>query len=864
MRFTTALPIDAVLAPLMRALADQTAAVLEAPPGAGKTTRVPLALLDQPWLQQRRVLLLEPRRLAARAAAQFMASTLNEPVGETIGYRIRGETRVSSRTRIEVVTEGVLTRLLAADQSLNDYGAVLFDEFHERSLQADLGLALVLETQQHLREDLRILVMSATLDGVAVAQLLGTRELPAIVIRSEGVAYPVVTFYRPPRSDDRVEATVSRVVREAIVECEGDVLVFLPGAAEQRHVAARLLGDSVLHGARATVHQLHGTMPLAAQADAIAPAPAGTRKIVLATSVAETSLTVAGIRVVVDAGLSRLPRFDARAGLTRLETVRVSRASADQRRGRAGRVAPGTCYRLWDQHENAAFMPRTRPEMLDADLSSLALELADAGIQDPTTLRWLDVPNAGAYARGRELLAQLGAVDATGRVTPHGTRMAVLPLQPRLAHLLLVAQQRGLTRLGSDIAALLEERDILSSYGSRVAGAAPPSDLRLRVDALQRVQTSRDVDDTFEFTLAGAQVNRDAAWRVRQLAIELTQRVTDPKTTQTTKAAPHSAVEHTGELLALAFPDRIAHRRVGRDPRYVLRSGVGGALPVHDALHDVEWLAVAELAGAPPEYRIAQAAPISLAEILENFGDQVVSEQVVEWHAPSRSVRARRKRMLGALVLDDVVAHDVDSTQVERVLLDTIVREGIATLPWSSGATQLRARLSFMQMHDDRWPDVSDATLSATIAHWLGPHVSGMRKWSEFSGVDWTEALLSHLPWEQRAMLDRLAPTHIEVPSGSRIAIDYSDAAAPVLAVKLQEVFGWTSTPLLLDGRVPLTLHLLSPAQRPVQVTRDLAGFWRTSYFEVRKELRGRYPRHPWPDDPINATPTRRAKPRGS
>ncbi len=864
MRFTTALPIDDVLGALTRALASHTAVVLEAPPGAGKTTRVPLALLDQPWLQQRRILMLEPRRLAARSAAQFMAATMKDAVGDTVGYRVRGETRVSSRTRIEVVTEGVLTRMLSTDQALNDYGAVLFDEFHERSLQADLGLALVLETQQHLREDLRILVMSATLDGIAVAQLLGSPATPAVVIRSEGIAHPVVTLYRPPRSGDRIEATVARVVREAIVACEGDVLVFLPGAGEQRRVAARLAGDMLLHDACATVHQLHGAMPLTAQDAAIAPAPVGTRKIVLTTSVAETSLTVAGIRAVIDAGLSRLPRFDARAGLTRLETVRVSRASADQRRGRAGRVAPGTCYRLWDQHEDATLVPRTRPEMLDADLSSLALELADAGYYDPTALRWIDVPNAGAYARAFELLAQLGAIDAVGRITPHGMRMAMLPLQPRLAHLLLVAQQRGLTPLGGDIAALLEERDILSVYSGALANGVAPSDLRVRVDALQRVHTSHEVDDTFAFTLGGAQVNRDAARRVRQLASELTQRVRATKRTDAVKEETRTAVEHTGELLALAFPDRIAHRRIGREPRYLLRSGVGAALPPHDAMQDVEWLAVAELDGAPPEYRIARAAPITLAEILENFGEQVVGEHVVEWHAPSRSVRARRKRMLGALVLEDIVATDADAAHVQRVLLEAIVREGVATLPWSAFAIQLRARMLFVQRHGDRWPDVSDATLAETIAQWLGPHVHGMRKWSELSGVDWTEALLSQLPWERRAILDRLAPTHIEVPSGSRIAIDYANVTAPVLAVKLQEVFGWTNTPLLLDGRVPLTLHLLSPAQRPVQVTQDLAGFWRTSYFDVRKELRGRYPRHPWPDDPLNATPTRRAKPRGS
>ncbi len=893
MRFSTPLPIDDALPALRAALQVHTGVVLEAPPGAGKTTRVPLALLEEPWLAGRRILMLEPRRLAARSAAHFMATLRGEAVGETVGYRVRGESRISNRTRIEVVTEGVLTRLMSSDATLEAYGLVLFDEFHERSLQADLGLALVLETQTQVRDDLRIVVMSATLDGVGVAQLIGSAGVSAPVVRSEGRAFPVETFHRPPRAGDRLEQHVARVVREAIADGDGDVLVFLPGATEQRRVAERLAGDDAMRDGRVAVHQLHGSMPLTAQTAAIALAAPGTRKIVLSTSVAETSLTIEGVRTVVDAGLSRLPRYDARAGLTRLETVRVSRSSADQRRGRAGRVAAGRCYRLWDAHEDYALTPSTRAEVLDADLAPLALELADAGISDPAALRWLDVPRAGAFAQARELLTQLGALsgrDANDRITPHGRRMVALPVQPRLAHLLLGAQARGLVRLGAEIAALLEERDVLHGEGGFGAGfVAAPCDLRLRVEALRRGGAARATGDGNDLAmLASARMDRDGIARVRALADDLARRVetralagppvgAPERATDTGRAADvagaaprgpsrgaNEDIAETGALLALAFPDRVAQRRPGNEPRYLLRSGVGAALPKHDALQNAEYLAVAELDGAPPEYRIARAAPMTLAEVLQDFGDQVVRDEVVEWHESTRSVRARRRVMLGAITLEDASLRDADPARVRDVLLAVLAREGVSALPWSVGGTRARERMAFVHAHDSTWPDVSDDALGQTLGQWLGPHVDGLRKFADLERVDWTDALLAMLPWDRRQALDRLAPTHIDVPSGSRVALEYGDPSAPVLAVKLQEVFGWTSTPMLLDGRVPLTLHLLSPARRPVQVTRDLAGFWKGSYFEVRKELRGRYPRHPWPDDPLSAPATRRAKPRGT
>ncbi|MBA3919635.1 MAG: ATP-dependent helicase HrpB [Gemmatimonas sp.] len=833
------LPIDEALPALHAALTARAAAVLEAPPGAGKTTRVPPSLLDAPWLGTQRVLMLEPRRLAARSAAHFMARVRGESVGETVGYRVRGETRVSARTRIEVVTEGVLARLLSADPTLEGYGAVLFDEFHERSLQADLGLALVLETQQ-VREDLRLVVMSATLDGDAVAGLLADHAGPAPVIRSAGRAYPVETQYRPPRRDEWLDASVSRVLREALDAHDGDVLVFLPGMSEQQRVASRLASwvpDTV------QVHVLHGSLSLADQDAALGASPPGTRKVVLSTSVAETSLTVEGVRVVVDAGLSRVARYDAAAGLTRLVTTRVSRASADQRRGRAGRVAPGVCYRLWDAQEEHGMAAATRPEILDADLSSLALELADAGIADPSQLRWLDVPRAGAFAQARELLRELGALDVGGRITAHGRQMAALPLQPRLAHLVLVAASRGAAELGAQLAALLEERDVL-----RVEGPArAPADLRLRLEALQH--------DEREVSLHGARVDRDALRRVRQAGREIA--------TRTANSGSQHNID-VGVLVALAFPDRVAQRRPGSDGRYLLRNGSGAVVTRGDALFDEPWLAIAELDGQPPEYRVARAVPISLEDLRLEVRDQLSTDRGVDWDERTRSVKAVQRVRLGAITIEEKPLREVDAEQVRALWISQLTRSGASAWPWSESATRLRERLAFLHHFDRTWPDVSDDALVNTLDEWLGPHLDRLRNWTQLEQLPWHDALSTLISWDRRAALDRLAPTHLEVPSGSRIAVNYSSPDAPVLAVKLQEVFGWTSTPMLLDGRVPVTLHLLSPAQRPVQVTRDLAGFWRTGYFEVRKDLRGRYPRHPWPDDPLTAEATRRAKPRGT
>jgi ATP-dependent helicase HrpB len=853
-------PIEPVLPALLAALESGRGAVLEAPPGAGKTTRVPLALLDAPWLVGKKIVMLEPRRLAARAAAARMAATLGERVGETVGYRMRLDTRVGPRTRIEVVTEGILTRMLQHDLSLDGVGLVIFDEFHERSLAGDTGLALTLAAAASLRDDLKILVMSATLDGIAVAGLLGD----APVIRSEGRAWPVETRHAPPREDhsrsssyqrrSALEAHVARTVRDVVTTEPGSVLVFLPGAGEIGRVGELL--RNTLPG-DVSLNPLHGTLSIEMQDAAIAPARPGKRKVVLATSIAETSLTIEGIRVVVDSGLMRIPRFSAGTGMTRLETVRLSRASADQRRGRAGRLEPGVCVRCWSAGEDAGLIPYTRAEVLDADLAPLALDLATAGFVDPAELRWLDPPPVAAFAQARELLLLLGAVDATGRVTAHGTAMAELGTHPRLAHMLLRARNvgAGAVAVAASLVAILEERDML-----RGAGAPPPADVQLRLDAV-----ARDVDDV---TLGGATVDRGLVHRVREVAAEWRRRsrLAAPQLARpdavVTSSEPRSGESRgevsVGMLLAWAYPDRVAQRR-DAPGRFLLRNGRGATLPLTDALAQAEWIVAAQIDDAGRDGRITLAAALDPAEFLAHAREQVVARDEIGWNDATRSVQARRRTMLGALVLADSAIPDVDPALVATALLDGMARVGVGALPWSDAATSLRQRLRFLHHHDATWPDVDDEPLAVTLAAWLGPHVAGIRKLDELSRVDMNGALRTLLTWEQRRALDELAPERIEVPTGSKIAVDYGDPAAPALAVRLQEVFGMNDTPRL-GGRVPVTMRLLSPGYKPVQVTRDLASFWRTGYFDVRKDLRGRYPKHHWPEDPLTAEPVRGAK----
>lgn len=837
-----ALPIEPLLPALLDTLATRRAAVLVAPPGAGKTTRVPLALLGAPWLGDRKIVMLEPRRLATRAAARYMAATLGEAVGGRVGYRMRLDTRVGPTTRIEVVTEGILTRMLQHDPTLEGVGAVLFDEFHERSLVADTGLALTLATSELFRGDLRLLVMSATLDGAAVARLLGDAPL----LQSAGRSFPVETRHAAPRAGARIEAHVSLVVREALASEDGSVLVFLPGTGEIRRVEA-LLHDGSLPS-DVSIHPLHGMLEGSAQDAAIAPAPPGRRKVVLATSIAETSLTIEGIRVVVDGGMMRIPRFSPRTGMTRLETVRVSRASADQRRGRAGRLTPGVCLRCWSPADEAGLVPTTRAEMLDSDLAPLALDLAAAGFADPAALRWLDPPPAAAFAQGRELLTLLGALDESGALTGHGEAMAALGTHPRLAHLLLRAQAAGGATLAraTALVALLEERDPL-----RGEMGPPPADLSLRLDLLQR--RSSEGAGTL-----GTTVDRGALARLRAGASAWRQRVGGAAESAGDKGEPWS----DGVLLALAYPERVARQR-GGPGRFLLRNGRGATLPVSDPLAHAPWLAIATIEDAGRDGQIRLAAELDLDDLLVHAGEQVEMVDEVTWDAAAETVVARRQHRLGALVLREQPLEGVAPEAVQAALLAAIAARGIEALPWSEEAMRLRRRLAFLRALDSRWPDVSDAALLATLGAWLAPRLGGIRRLDVLARVELADALLVLLAWEQRRRLDELAPEHLEMPTGSRIRIDYTDPTAPVLAVRLQEIFGLQETPRIGGGQVPLTMHLLSPAHRPMQVTRDLASFWATGYFDVRKELRGRYPKHHWPDDPLTAPPVRGAKRRG-
>ncbi|MFC5530893.1 ATP-dependent helicase HrpB [Cohnella yongneupensis] len=826
------LPIDSVLPELKRALSEHANAVLIASPGAGKTTRVPLAVLDEPWLSGRKILLLEPRRLAARSAAKYMASAIGEEVGGTVGYRVRMDTKVGPRTRVEVVTEGVLTRMLQHDPSLDGIGLVIFDEFHERSLQADLGLALCLQSQALLRDDLKLLVMSATLEAEPVAKLLG--EAPVVV--SEGRAYPVETVYRPRSPSTYLDDAVASAVMDAMRAHDGDVLVFLPGIGEIRSVEAKL-GGMLAGTSGVRVCPLHGSLPFEAQDAAIAPLRSGGRKVVLSTSVAETSLTVEGITVVVDAGLMRVSRFSPRTGMSRLETLPVSAASADQRRGRAGRLGPGTCYRLWSSEEQARLSPRNVPEIMEADLSSLLLELTVWGAGDPAGLAWLDPPPAPALQQAKELLTQLGALDADGRtITSHGRAMSEYGVHPRIAHMLLRAMELGLGANACELAVLLSERDIVKGGGGRA-----DADLRLRLDALQGKGTAA-VDEGVRRRLL------DEAGRLkRELGV------------RGEKGDAES--DSCGLLLAFAYPDRIARQR--DSGKYLLSGGRGAAFANGQLLSREEWIVVADVDDAGTDSKIRMAAPLSYAQLTEHLKDAIREETEVYWDSASQSVRARARKRLGAIVLEEVPMHKPPADRVLAGLLGGIRAEGLDILPWSRAARQYQERVVFVRYHDASWPDLSDEALLADLETWLAPYAEGIKGRSDLQRLNIKELLESMLSWEQRRLLDTYAPTHWSVPSGSRLPIDYGDIEAPALAVRLQELFGLPETPRIAGGRVALTLHLLSPAQRPVQVTRDLASFWRNAYFEVRKDLKGRYPKHYWPDDPLEAQATRRAKPPG-
>ncbi|MEO8445763.1 MAG: ATP-dependent helicase HrpB, partial [Gammaproteobacteria bacterium] len=836
------LPITAALPELAAALAAGRGAVLQAPPGAGKSTGVPLALLDAPWLAGRRLLLLEPRRLAARAVAARMASQLGEEPGGTVGYRTRLDTRMGPRTRIEVVTEGILTRQLQRDPALEGVGLVIFDEFHERSLQADLGLAFVLDAQRHLAPELRVLVMSATLDGAALARLMDD----APVISAPGLSFPVETRYADRASSDYLDRQAVAAIRRSLREDDGDLLVFLPGAGEIRRVE-QALRDT---GASGPVHirPLYGDLDREAQDLAIRPAPAGERKVVLATNIAETSLTIEGIRVVIDGGLERRARFDPQSGMSRLETLRISQASADQRRGRSGRLAPGICYRLWTAAEHRSLLPFTPPEIASADLAPLALELAGWGTRDPAALTWLTPPPAGALAQARELLRQLGALHQADRITPHGRELLRQGAHPRLAHLMLGAKAAGLGRTACALAALLGERDLLRGQpGQRPAERDP--DLRTRLEVLARDPDALRRDDVDQSTLR--LVRRSADTYARQLGL----------------AGSAAGIERgidadeVGWLLALAYPDRIARTREHGSGRYLLSNGRGAFFAAPQSLARADYLVIPGLEGGEKEARIQLAAPVSLAALEQHLAGSISTASEVCWDSRERAVVARRQRRLGALVLADEALRHPDPALVTAAMVAGLRELGLAALPWTPDLRQWQARVLLCGRVEteaaEPWPDVSDATLLATLESWLTPWLDGVSRATHLPRVDLAGALHGLLPWARQQRLEELAPTHLAVPSGSRVPIDYLDGPVPSLSVRLQEVFGLGATPCVGAGRVPVLLKLLSPARRPVQVTQDLASFWAGAYHEVRRELKGRYPRHYWPEDPHQAEPTR-------
>lgn len=836
------LPIDAVLPSLREALAERHEAVLEAPPGAGKTTRVPLALLNEPWLAGQTILMLEPRRLAARAAAERLASELGEKVGETVGYRIRLDSKVGPRTRIEVVTEGILTRRLQDDPALEGVGLLIFDEFHERSLDADLALALSLNGRELLRDEppLKILLMSATLEGERLSALLDD----APVISSEGRMFPVQMHWgRPFQPGERIEPRVTDTVLQALDEQSGSLLVFLPGQAEIRRVH-QSLQEALDERPDILLCPLHGELELSAQRAAIEPAPAGKRKVVLATNIAETSLTIDGVRVVIDAGLARVPRFDPGSGMTRLDTQRISRASATQRAGRAGRLEPGVCYRLWSEAQHEQLSAYGSAEIIQADLSGLALQLSRWGVT-PEQLSWLDTPPAAAYSQAQDLLRRLGALSE-GRLTAHGQAMAELPAHPRIAHLLLRAQDLGLTAMACDVAALLGERDIL-----RGAGA----DLHSRLSLLSG-ETRAD---------RGSQ---GGVQRARQLARQYRGFLRDK---------PGAAVadpEHPrwlGALLALAYPDRVAQQRRAGGAEYRLANGRAAQFGEVDALMKEPWLVVADLGSrqGQREERIYLAAELDPGLFENVLAEQVSVVEQLEWDEKENVLRAERQRKVGELVLGREPLTGLDDDARARALLDLVRRKGLALLPWTPELRQWQARVALLRQldlangGDSEWPDLSDDALLATLPDWLQPYLGKVTRLSHFANLDLSSILRNQLPWPLPQRLDEWAPVHIGVPSGSNIRVDYSEHP-PVLAVRMQELFGLADTPRIAQGRQKVLLHLLSPARRPVQVTQDLANFWRSTYAEVKKDLKGRYPKHYWPDDPLVAEATARAKPRGT
>ncbi|MBV8157722.1 MAG: ATP-dependent helicase HrpB [Dyella sp.] len=831
-------PITPLLPEISASLAAHPRLVLEAPPGAGKTTQVPLALLGQPWLGNGKILMLEPRRIAARAAAQFMAQQRGEEIGQTVGYRIRFEAKVSKATRVEVVTEGILTRLIQDDPELTGIGAILFDEFHERHLAGDLGAALALDVQGTLRPDLRIVVMSATLDGERIAQWLDAPR-----ISSPGRSFPVQVEYPPARVQESTEHHLARIARQALQENPGDVLAFLPGRREIARAQSVLESSLEDH---VEVVALHGELSLAEQQAALSPAEPGMRRVVLATNVAESSVTLPGIRAVVDSGLAREPRFDPNSGFTRLETVNISQASADQRAGRAGRVAEGTAYRLWAQSKRLD--PSRTAEIVQAELSGLALELAAWGITagSGSDLPWLDAPPAGAMAQGRDLLTQLGALAADGRITALGREMLELGATPRLGAAALRAAPE-LRALVADLLALMEARSPLRGEHAR------SDDFRARVNALHAWRDRHTV---------GARTGADAgALAAIEQASKGWRRRLDVRSAASGVPDSHAV----GDLLLHAFPDRVARRDDSNPLRYTLANGRGARLHESTALHGEPWLVALDLRFEARDSLILAAAPLDPRVLERDYPSQFRRERVLRWNDERNAVEAFEEHRYAAIVLDRRSV-PVKPEDALPALLAAVRSKGIDALPWSENARRLRARMQALRawMPELGLPDVSDAALLGALEDWLAPYLNGKRSLAALAADELSQALGSLFDYEQRRQLDAQVPESLTVPSGMNRRLEYAEGEPPVLAVKLQELFGLADTPRVANGRIPVTLHLLSPAGRPIQVTQDLKGFWERTYPEVKKELKGRYPRHPWPDDPWTAAPTHRAKPRGT
>ncbi|MEY3976586.1 MAG: ATP-dependent helicase [Pseudomonadota bacterium] len=844
------LPILESLVELKAALRAHMGVVLEAPPGAGKSTVVPLALLDEPWVGDRKILMLEPRRLAARAVAQRMASTLGEAVGETVGYRMRLETRVSHRTRIEVVTEGVLSRILHSDPALEDVAIVIFDEFHERSLNADLGLALCLDSRSALGTDLRILVMSATLDGVAVAKLLASDSTAdAPVISSAGRSFPVDVRHLGkglpllPGQAESAERMAGLAVLRALRECEGDVLVFLPGMAEIRRVKEFLESAPDFSSSKVQALALHGDLSAASQDEALRAQP-GIRRVILSTNIAETSLTLPGIRVVIDSGLVRRAVFDPVSGMSRLETRRISRASAAQRAGRAGRVAAGVCYRLWSEGAERSLSAYTPAELIEADLMPLALDLAEWGVLDPTRLPWLDVPPRAVLESARDTLQALGALDLQGRITSHGRAMSSWPVHPRLAHLLLESRQRNVEREGARLAALLTERDILRR--------SEDVDITSRLDLLD--QPSR-----------GIGIDHAVLARVRQLSTQFEKRMAEQRMDDELVGNVRPYLD-VGGLLALAYPDRIAQRRPGSNRQFLLANGKGAVIPSADHLGQSEFLVAIDLDDRDREAQIRLAAKLSREMLEAATADRWQRKTETFWSSEDQCVVAREVVRLGELIIETKPRRVDVAADLLRAMLDGIREMGLSALPWSDESRAFCARAEMARRLDlpgtQTWPEMSDDALTQSIETWLSPWLDGITRRSHLAKLPLLEALQFRLGADGVRRLDEWLPTYLVVPTGSRIRIDYIDDLAPCASMRMQEVFGLAATPRFALGKIPVTFKLLSPAQRPLQITADLVSFWRNAYADVRKDMRGRYPRHYWPLDPLQAEPTRRVKPR--